>query len=95
MIPEATRPRSRGSQVRPDDVLDREAEVDEVVVAADVDVVEELEQAFAAVPGHARAAGDDVVAVEGADRDETDVAALSLAAKAENSSSIASKTSSL
>ena len=48
------------------------------IVAADIDAVEELEQAFSGIPGHPSAAGDDVVAPEGADRQEADVHVLEL-----------------
>ena len=57
-----------------DDVLHREADVDQVVVARRVHRLEVVEQRRALVPRHVRRAVDDVVAVERRDRDERDVA---------------------
>ncbi len=56
--------------VRAQDVLHREAEVDQVAIAGDVDRLQVGEQRRPLVPGHACAAVNDVVSVQRADRDE-------------------------
>ena len=60
--------------LRPDHVLDREADVDQVAVARDVQLLEVAEQRRAVVPGRVLGARDDVVAQQGRDRDEGHVA---------------------
>ena len=57
----------------PDDVLHREAGVDEVLVAADVDRLQVVQQRRAVVPPHVLRALHDVVTAEGRDRNERDV----------------------
>ena len=59
--------------VGPDHGLDREARVDVVQVAADVDRLEGVEQRAALIPRGAGGFLDHVVAVEGGDGDELDV----------------------
>ena len=61
-----------------DDVLHREAGVDEVAVGGDVDVLEVVHQRLAVVPGHVLAAGHDVVALERRDRDDLEVGDVQL-----------------
>src|SRR5208282_1516288 len=58
----------------PDDVLHREAGVDEVLVAADVDRLEVVEQGRTVVPPQVLGALDDIVALERRNGDERDVA---------------------
>ena len=60
-------------RLAPDDVLHREAGVDEVLVAADVDRLEVVEQRGPVVPPHVLGALHDVVASQRRDRDERDV----------------------
>ncbi len=61
-------------QVRPQDVLHGIAQVHRVVVAADVNVLQQLQQAFALVPGHVLAvSGGHVVAHQRADGHEPEV----------------------
>ena len=60
--------------LRPDDVLDREADVDEVAVGRDVQPLEVRQQRRPLVPRHRLGAEDDVVALERRQRDERHVA---------------------
>ncbi len=57
-------------RLRADDVLDREADVDEVAVARDVEMLELAEQRRALVPGRVLGADHDVVAEQRRDRQE-------------------------
>ena len=63
-------------EIRPEDELDREAEVLEIAVGADVDRLQERHQRGAGEPRHVRAVGDDVVAFERRDRQEVEVGEL-------------------
>ena len=63
---------------RPDDPLHREPGVDQVAVGGDVNGLEVIEERRSLVPRHAIGAVNDVVAVEGRDRDECHVGDLEL-----------------
>ena len=65
-------------RLRPDDVLHREARVDEIAVARDVHLFEVMEQRGAVVPRRAGAARHDVVTEQRRDRDERQVADVKL-----------------
>ena len=60
-------------EIRADDILDREAHVDEIAGRGDVDVLQMMEERRAIEPRHVRAWIDDVVALKGGDRNEMDV----------------------
>ena len=62
-----------GGGVRPDDVLHREPDVDQVAVRRDVHVLQVVQQRRPVVPGHVAGPLDDVVAVQRGDRDEREV----------------------
>ena len=63
---------------RPDDVLDREADVAHVAVGRDVDVLQVVHQRRARVPRHVLRAVDHVVAVQRRDGNQRDVRDLEL-----------------
>ena len=65
--------------IRPVHVLDRHAQVLQRLVVADVDRVEELDDARALVPGHALARGHHVLALEGGDRHDARIDVLDAA----------------
>jgi hypothetical protein len=64
--------------MRPDHVLNREAKIEEISARADVDGLEVVKEGRPVVPGRLLALGDDVVARQGADRDEGQVRYLEL-----------------
>jgi hypothetical protein len=67
-----------GGLVRPDHILHREPDVDQVPVGGDVHVLQVVQQRRAVVPGHARRPLDHVVAMQRGHRDEGQVADFQL-----------------
>jgi hypothetical protein len=63
-------------EVGPVDVLDREAQVDQVAIGGDVHRLEQVQQRLALIPGHVRAGLDDVVALERGEWHDAQVAHL-------------------
>ena len=67
-----------GGLVRPDHVLDRETDVDEIAVRGDVHVLQVVQQRRPVVPEHILRPLDHVVPVQGGDGDEAQVTDLQL-----------------